>query len=113
VQNGSALGIVLDYGTGTNAYIGTFVPDAKKPDAKGELAILYCKTNDRVGDDPDFDELGRMSVKAKPGELKGTFKGASIFSDPGTFTDTEAGTCKWSYKRTALDMPSVPSTCAP
>lgn len=112
-QTGNALGIILDYGTGTDAYVATLVPDAKKPDAKGELALVYCKTNDLVGDEPDFDELGRMSLKAKPLEIKATFKGTSIFSDPGVFTDTEAGTCKWSFKRTAVDFPMVPLTCTP
>jgi len=111
-QGGLEVGLVLDYGGGdTEQYSGVANPDAKKPFDKGELAIVFCGTNDRVGDPPTFDEIGRITVKAKQGQVKASFKGTSIFSDPGTGLDTEAGTCKWSYKRTSNDPPMLPTSC--
>lgn len=113
-QNGSTVGVLLDYGGGdTEQYTARVTPDAKKFDTKGELAVLFCGSNDQVGDEPTYDELGRIGLKVKPLDVKGSFKGTSVFSDPGVLGDTEAGTCKWSFKRTAADLPMVPLTCAP
>jgi hypothetical protein len=107
-QSGLGLGIALDVGTGATNYVGLANPDAKKPLEKGEVAIASCSTDDLVGNDFSFDELGRMTVKAKPGDPKGSFKGTSLFSRPGTL-EAEAGTCKWSFKRTVADFPNVGS----
>lgn len=109
-QGGLEVGIRLDLGTTVLLYSATMNPDAKKPLEKGELAIVFCGTNDQVGDDPTFDEIGRMAVKAKRGDVKGSFKGSSLFSKPGVLA-AEAGTCKWSFKRTVSDFPIVPTGC--
>jgi hypothetical protein len=109
-QSGLELGILLDVGTSTTNYTGIANPDAKKPFDKGELALVSCTTNDQLGDDLSFDEIGRMAVKAKRGQPKGSLKGTTLFSRPGTI-GAEAGTCKWSFKRTVDDFPEVPFTC--
>ncbi len=104
-QSGLDVGIALDYGGADfDNYSGLANPGAKKPE-KGELAIVYCGTNDLVGDLGDFDELGRMSISTKLGKLKASFKGTTIFSDfsnPGPLPAL-GYTCKWKYVRTSFD----------
>lgn len=110
-QSGLTVQIQLFYGVGTvENYVGLLNPDAKKPLQKGELAVVACGTNDLVGDEPNYDEVGRISISTKPPALKATFKGPSIFSDPGTFP-AEAGTCKWKFTRTDFNVPSLPEAC--
>jgi hypothetical protein len=50
-------------------------------------------------------EIVRISVKTKPGAVKATLKGVSIFdnSDGGP----AVGTCKYSYKRIEIANPLV------
>ncbi len=52
------------------------------------------------------DEIGRMSVSAKPGKVKATLKGLSFYSDTA-----DHGTCKWSMKRIGTTDPGVPTEC--
>ncbi len=110
-QSGLEVGVELVLSTGNQFYTGVANPDAKKPFDRGEVALVSCTTNDSVGDDFSFDEIGRMVVKATRGDVKGSFKGTSLFTRPGSLQNAEAGTCKWSFKRTADDFPSVPVTC--
>ena len=110
-QAGDALGVLLDYGGGdVERYTALLNPDAKKPEKKGELAIVYCFTNDLVGDEPEYDELGRISVSGKLGNVKAGFKGTSIFSDPGE-SPAEGGTCKWKYTRVDTTSPGLQINC--
>jgi hypothetical protein len=112
-QSGLDIAMRLSYSDGPpEDYSGRLNPDPKKPLQKAEFAVVACGTNDQVGDatNQKFDEVGRMatSVKGFP-EIKGTFKGLSIFSDYGT--PAAADTCKWSFKRTATTDPNLPFFC--
>ena len=111
-QSGLNVGIFADYPPGDtdDSYVGYANPDAKKPLEKGELAILYCGTDDVLGNEPTFDEIGRMVVSTKPPKVKATFKGTSIYSDPG-ISDAEVGTCKWKWTRTDTADPGIPTVC--
>lgn len=111
-QSGLNVGILADYPPGDidDRYVGFANPDIKKPLEKGELAILYCGTDDLLGNEPTFDEIGRMTVSTKIAKVKATFKGTSIYSDPGII-EAEAGTCKWKWTRTSDIDPGVPVTC--
>jgi hypothetical protein len=109
-QNGLAIGMLADYGGLSDRYVAVANPDVKKPLEKGELALVVCGTNDQVGDDSDFDEIGRLTVKAKPAVVKAKLAGTSIFSDPGVLAP-EAGTCKWKFTRTGTTDPGVPTSC--
>lgn len=104
-QDGLTVGLEVDLGGGQiTSYTGVANPDAAKPDKKGELAIIRCRTDDQVGID-DFDELGRMSIATKIGQVKASFKGTSIlagFSDPGP-SPAKGYTCKWKFVRTSFD----------
>lgn len=113
-QSGLNVGILADYPPGDtdDSYVGYANPDVKKPLEKGELAILYCGTDDVLGNEPTFDEIGRMVVSTKPPKVKATFKGTSIYSDPG-ISDAEVGTCKWKWTRTDANDPGIPTTCPP
>lgn len=112
-QSGFGLGVVLDYGGGVlERYTALVNPDAKKPDQKGELAIIFCGTDDQIGVPFDFDEIGRMSVSAKLGKVKASFKGTSIFTDfadPGPLQ--EGYTCKWKYTRTDTNPAGLQVEC--
>jgi hypothetical protein len=113
-QNGLDLGLVLGSGASNpEQYTGLANPDAKKPDQKGEIAIVFCGTNDLVGDPPTFDELGRMTISTKPGRVKASFKGTSIFSDFSNPGPLPAGgyTCKWKYTRTDDTAPGLQTQC--
>ena len=104
-QDGLTVGLAVDLGGGQVAsYTGVANPDAAKPDKKGELAIIRCGTDDQVGV-ADFDEIGRMSIASKIGQVKASFKGTSIlagFSDPGP-APAKGYTCKWKFVRTTFD----------
>ncbi len=104
-QSAFDVGIDLDFGGGSiSHYVGLANPGAKKPE-KGELVIVSCGTDDQVGVPTAPDELGRMSISSKPGRVKASFKGTTIFSnlaDPGPLP--AAGyTCKWKFVRTSFD----------
>lgn len=109
-QAGNQIGIAIEItGVGTTNYRALANFSAAKPD-KGEFAMIACGTNDVVGDDPDFDAIGRMQAATKPGKVKAKITGTSIFSDPGTATPG-LGTCKWSLTRTDAADPVVPPFC--
>ncbi len=110
-QLGDGLGIKLDYGDNNpEVYTALVSPDLKKPDKKGDFVLVYCGTNDVLGDNLDFDELGRMSFSAKPGQVKATFKGATVFAFDN-FAPAGGGICKWKYKRTSVDPQGLPIAC--
>lgn len=110
-QVGREIGLRADYGGGNvDFYAGRAYDDAKKPDEKGEVALVVCGTDSVAGNDPAFDELGRFTAKAKPGKIKATLKGISFFSDPGV-AEPEAGTCKWSLTRVDTANPGVETVC--
>ncbi len=105
-QNGDLIGVRADYGGGdVDFYAGRAYPDARKPDEKGEIALVHCGTDDIAGNQPDFDEVGRFGAATKTGKVKATVKGVSFFSDPGVATP-EAGTCNW--KLTRIDTTNAP-----
>lgn len=110
-QVGDVIGLRADYGGGdVDVYAGVAYPDPKKPEEKGEVALVACGTDAVAGNPGTFDELGRFAVATKTGKVKATVKGLSFFSDPGT-APPEAGTCKWKMTRIdALDA-GVPTVC--
>lgn len=111
-QTNLDLGLVVEFTGETPLFQALLSPSAAKPGQQGDLALVFCGTNDVIGDDPTYDELGRLFFKVKPGEVKGTLKGSSIVSfNAGTFGDAYAGICKWSFKRTSLDAQNVPTNC--
>ena len=61
--------------------------------------MIHCGTNDVVGDGSTYDSIGRMQVATKPGKIKATIKGTTIFSDAGT-VEVSAGTCSLKFTRT-------------
>lgn len=112
-QVGDAIGFRADYGGGdVDVYAGIAHPDAKKPDEKGELALVVCGTDSVAGNGANFDEVGRFSASTKVDKVKATVKGLSFFSDPGT-ASPEAGTCKWKLTRVDAVDAAVSTTCPP
>jgi hypothetical protein len=114
-QSGNEVGARLDFGGTQEEYDGLANPDGKKPATKGELALIRCSTdsvagNDFGSDEPDFDEIGRFAVGAKPGKIKASLKGQSFFSDPGV-ASPEAGSCKWRFTRIDTADPGITPTC--
>lgn len=88
-------------------YRGIEIPDAKKPDNKGEIAIVHCGSDD----DPaavtanNFFEAGRWKVSVKG--AKGTLSGIAIYS----FSNTHVATCKYKYKRVDTTDPGLTYAC--
>lgn len=112
-QNGTHLGIAVDFpddgsGAWTDTYAAILVPDLAKPSSNGEVALVHCGTNDRLDEGSVFHEIGRMTVKVKPEQVKGSLKGFSIYSDPLTGSETEVGSCTWSFKRVDAAPPADP-----
>jgi hypothetical protein len=111
-QVGDAIGVRADYGGGdVDLYTGHAYPDAKKPNEKGEIALIACGTDSTAGNGPAFDEVGRFTISTKTGKIKATIKGLSFFSDPLSMNSPEIGTCKWSLTRTALAGSGVSTAC--
>lgn len=122
-QIGTELGMLLDYNDPfPELYVALASNDPKKPDKKGEFMLDYCKTDDVVGSNvpSEFDELGRMTFSGKPGQVKATFKGTTVFFDHD-FQPSGTYICKWKYTRTdvspqgtqvgcTLNMMQVPPT---
>ncbi|MBI3768108.1 MAG: hypothetical protein HY271_06370 [Deltaproteobacteria bacterium] len=104
-QGVSTFGVVIDAAIPDNnfTYNASAVPDAKKPNEKGEVALLGCHLGNTLPVAPFDGELVRASVKTKLGSSKATFKGTSFFAD--NFPDV--GTCKYSYKRVDTNDPGV------
>lgn len=102
--------VQLDFGSGNiQTYGGLTNPDAKKPEQKGEAILIRCGTNNVLGTDLT-DTMARMTASTKPGKVKASFKGFSIFSDPSD-PDPHHGTCKWKFKRTDPDDPNLATSC--
>ncbi|MBI3769721.1 MAG: hypothetical protein HY271_14705 [Deltaproteobacteria bacterium] len=102
----SASAISLRANGASNQYVAIAIPDPKKPDDKGNIALALCGTDDKLASGT-FDEIGRLKVSAKPGALAAKMTGFSIYSD------TVAGvlTCKWSFKRTDTVIPAQSTAC--
>jgi hypothetical protein len=110
-QNGAEVGARLDFGGSQEQYHGLANPDGKKPETKGQLALLRCSTDGIVGNDFGSDEIGHFTVTTKaPPSAKAGLKGLSIYTAPGT-ANPEAGTCAWKWTRTELTNPNVPIGC--
>jgi hypothetical protein len=108
-QVGVSLGVLLDFGTSTRLYGGLANPDAKKPEQKGEAALIRCGTSDVIATGLP-NQIARMTVSAKPGKVKATFKGVSIFTDPSD-PEPRHGTCKWKWKRIDTVNSAVDTQC--
>lgn len=109
-QSALTVGMAVDYGAGdVDLYGGLMIPDGKKPRSQAKVSVDYCGTNGVVGE--SFDELGVVTTTTKPPGVKASLKGTTLYSDEGV-ADPEAGTCKWSFKRTSTTDPNVPTTCA-
>lgn len=104
-QIGQSMGVELSFGLGSRLYAGLANPDAKKPEQKGETALILCGTDNQLGVTTP-DEIGRMSVSAKPGKVKAALKGLSFYSDAA-----DHGTCKWSWKRIDTTDAGLPTEC--
>jgi hypothetical protein len=110
-QIGDAIGLRADYGGGdVDFYTGIAHPDAKKPEEKGELALIACGTDSVAGNPGTFDEVGRFAAKTKVDKVKATVKGLSFFSDPGA-ESPEAGTCKWKLTRVDTADAGIATEC--
>jgi hypothetical protein len=110
-QVGLNIGLTLDFGGGNvDQYAGLANPDAKKPDEKGEFAVVFCGTNSEIADAVP-DKLGRMVASTKPNKVKATIKGTTIFSDPPGLV-AHHGTCKWKFTRTDSTNSLLPTDCS-
>lgn len=112
-QIGSELGMLLDYNDPfPELYVALASHDPKKPDKKGEFMLDYCKTDDILGSnvESEFDELGRMTFSGKPGQVKATFKGTTVFFDRD-FQPSGTYVCKWKYTRTDVSPQGVQVGC--
>ena len=110
-QSGLNIGLTLDFGGGNlHRYAGLANPDFKKPEQKGEFAVVFCGTNSEIADAVP-DKLGRMVASTKPNKVKATIKGTTIFSDPPGLV-AHHGTCKWKFTRTDTVDFNLQTTCA-
>lgn len=91
-----------DIDGGEFRYNGGAIPDAAKPLEKGEAVMNSCGT-DPIPLTGEETEIARLKVKVsiKPGQVKGSLKGVSIFED----NLGGVGTCKYSYKRITTTNP--------
>ena len=110
-QSGLNMGLAFDFGGGNvQHFAGLANPDAKKPEQKGEFAVVFCGTNSVIADAVP-DKLGRMAASTKPNKVKATIKGTTIFSDPPGLV-AHHGTCKWKFTRTDLTNPNLFTDCS-
>lgn len=83
-----------------NQFSGVAIPDAKRPDTKGEAKLANCNTDHLVAN--GGDELARVKVKLDRAKGKGKLKGVSVYTAPGI-----VGSCRWSYKLTDPANPNA------
>jgi hypothetical protein len=97
-QNDDVLAIDLD--GGSYRYNGRSLNDAAKPE-KGEAVFASCAIDNQpfVG---GLSEIIRVAIKTKPGALKATLKGQSIFENGAS-----VGNCKYTFKRVSDQNPNV------
>lgn len=107
-QIGTEVGVRLDFGGGVVAhYTGLANPDGKKPETKGEVALIRCGTDDVLGSEESFDEIGRFAVVTKaPPTVKASLKGTTVAARPES-----VGTCTWKWTRTGVADPGVSTSC--
>jgi len=107
-QVGNEVGVQLDFGGGVfERYTGLANPDGKKPETKGELALIRCGTDDVLGSEQSFDEIGRFTVATKaPPAVKASLKGTTVTARPES-----VGTCKWKWTRTDVADPGLSTNC--
>jgi hypothetical protein len=111
-QTGNAIGLLRHFEGGGQpdtpyAGLANFLP--AKPD-KGEFAIIHCGTDDVVGNAGTYDSVGRMQVTTKPGKIKATIKGTTIYSNAGTVPPV-VGTCTWKMTRTGPGTTTLTTVC--
>ena len=102
-QTQATFAIAIDAASDDFTYNAVAIPDQKTPDQKGEAALLGCHLGTTLPAAPFDGELVRAQVSTKPGAVKASFKGTSIFADGFP----EVGTCKYSYKRLDTTNPNV------
>ena len=107
-QTGTRVGARLDLGGGSFVhYTGLANPDGKKPETKGELALIRCGTDDLPGSELSPDELGRFSAATKaPPVVKASLKGTTVLTEPDRI-----GTCAWKWTRTGVVDPGLSTEC--
>jgi hypothetical protein len=106
-QSGNVFGMRFDDGFDVLDYSGVAIPDQAKPD-KGEMAFVFCGTDDVLGNNGDLDEIGRLKVTTKPAKGTGKLSGTSIFTE---LDGTSVFTCKWTFKRVDTNDPGLPTSC--
>lgn len=107
-QVGTQVGVRLDFGGGDVAHFtGLANPDGKKPETKGEVALIRCGTDDIRGSEPSSDELGRFTVATKaPPAVKASFKGTTVVAGAESVS-----TCTWKWTRTDVADPGLSTSC--
>jgi hypothetical protein len=109
-QAGLNFGVELDFGGGNTVFYGGLTnPDKKKPENKGEAALIRCGSTD-VLDQFNGVEMVRIKASTKPGKVKASISGQAIFSAANVAPDH--GTCKWKWKRTDDVDPGLLTQCA-
>lgn len=80
---------------------GFAIPDAKRPDTKGELVLTDCETSSDLAG--QFADLSRYSVRVKPEKGKGKLRGFTIYAPVGA----HVGSCKARFERIDAADPGV------
>lgn len=108
-QVDTQVGVRLDFGGGSVVhYTGLANPDGKKPETKGEAALIRCGTDDLPDSDLSPDEMGRFTAATKaPPVVKATLKGTTVLTEL-----ERIGTCTWKWTRTAVADPGLSTECA-
>ena len=106
-QIGTQIGGRLDFGGSVVHYTGLANPDGKKPETKGEVALIRCGTDDLPASELSADELGRLTAatKALPA-VKAKPRGTTVLTEP-----ERIGTCSWKWTRTAAGNPGLSTEC--
>lgn len=107
-QVGTQVGVQLDSGGGNvERYTGLANPDGKKPETKGEVALIRCGTDDIRGPEASSDEIGRFTVATKaPPAVKASFKGTTVVARAESVS-----TCTWKWTRTDAADPGLSTSC--
>ena len=103
-QTGTALNVEW---VGLSDLEGIAIYDTKKPDEKGQAALIDCTTTNDLTAAGSYAEITSLKVKANRAKGKGSLKGTSVYSEDGI----SAGQCKWNFKLTNTADPLVAATC--
>lgn len=84
---------------------GYVIDDPKKPDLKGRVVLVDCKTGSSTIA-TKYAEIANVSAIVNRPKKRGSLAGTSIYSIPDE-PPREIGQCKWTFRLSSIEDPGI------